>query len=54
MLIRLHPQKDQGRPRGTLIITDRAMDALAPFIHEFTYQAMVNDLLQIKDGTTYS
>jgi len=45
---------DMDRPRGTLLITDRTMDTLAPFIHEFTYQAMANDLLPIEDGTKYS
>lgn len=45
---------DPPRPRGTLIITDRAMDVMAPFIHEFTYQAMCNDLLPIEDGTKYA
>lgn len=30
------------------------MDMLAPFIHEFTYQAMANDLLPIIDGTKYT
>lgn len=31
------------------------MDLVAPFVHEFTYQAMAHDLLPIKDGdkTTY-
>lgn len=48
------PKPDQGRQRATLIITDRAMDTLAPFIHEFTYQAMANDLLPIEGGTKYS
>ncbi|KAL2058289.1 hypothetical protein ABVK25_001015 [Lepraria finkii] len=38
------------RPRGALIITDRSMDLFAPLIHEFTYQAMVHDLLPLKDG----
>ncbi|KAF8347811.1 ras opposite [Amanita rubescens] len=38
------------RPRGTLIITDRSMDMFAPFIHEFTYQAMAHDLLPIDNG----
>ena len=37
-----------------MIITDRAMDTLAPFIHEFTYQAMANDLLPIDEGTKYT
>ncbi|KAI0923481.1 hypothetical protein AcW1_006426 [Taiwanofungus camphoratus] len=46
--------KGSDRPRSTLIITDRAMDAIAPFIHEFTYQAMSNDLLPIEDGTKYT
>ncbi|KAL9116720.1 MAG: hypothetical protein Q9187_006752, partial [Circinaria calcarea] len=38
------------RPRGVLIITDRSMDLFAPLVHEFTYQAMVHDLLPIKEG----
>ncbi|KAI9667522.1 MAG: vacuolar sorting protein VPS33/slp1 [Bathelium mastoideum] len=38
------------RPRGTLYILDRSMDLFAPFLHEFTYQAMAHDLLPIKDG----
>ncbi|KAI0738596.1 Sec1-like protein [Daedaleopsis nitida] len=44
---------DPPRPRGTLIITDRSMDTVAPLLHEFTYQAMANDLLPIEDGTSY-
>ncbi|TFK85671.1 Sec1-like protein [Polyporus arcularius HHB13444] len=44
---------DPPRPRATLIITDRSMDTVAPLLHEFTYQAMANDLLPIEDGTTY-
>ncbi|KAL8666329.1 MAG: hypothetical protein Q9202_001600 [Teloschistes flavicans] len=35
------------RPRGLLIITDRTMDLFAPLVHEFTYQAMVHDLLPL-------
>ncbi|KAI1083414.1 Sec1-like protein [Whalleya microplaca] len=38
------------RPQGVLVVTDRAMDLMAPLIHEFTYQAMAHDLLPIKDG----
>ncbi|KAF7770373.1 hypothetical protein Agabi119p4_6347 [Agaricus bisporus var. burnettii] len=45
---------DGSRPRGTLIITDRAMDMTAPFLHEFTYQAMANDLLPIDDGKKFT
>ncbi|PFH51850.1 hypothetical protein AMATHDRAFT_84920 [Amanita thiersii Skay4041] len=45
---------DASRPRGTLILTDRSMDMLAPFIHEFTYQAMANDLLPIDSGSKYT
>jgi len=39
-----------SRPQGVLVITDRAMDLVAPLIHEFTYQAMAHDLLPIKEG----
>ncbi|KNZ74611.1 Protein transport protein sec1, partial [Termitomyces sp. J132] len=45
---------EASRPRATLIITDRTMDMVAPFLHEFTYQAMVNDLLPIEDGSKYT
>ncbi|KAF2747749.1 Sec1-like protein [Sporormia fimetaria CBS 119925] len=39
-----------NRPRGALYITDRSMDLYAPLLHEFTYQAMAHDLLNIKEG----
>ncbi|WFD30801.1 syntaxin binding protein 1 [Malassezia sp. CBS 17886] len=42
---------EPGRPQGVLFITDRSMDAAAPFLHEFTYQAMISDLLAVTDGT---
>ena len=32
-----------------LIVTDRSFDMIAPFIHEFTYQAMMNDVLGAND-----
>ena len=38
------------RPRGVLIITDRSMDLFAPVVHEFTYQAMIHDLLPLIEG----
>lgn len=52
----LHPgQKPSNppRPRGVLFITDRTMDLYAPLLHEFTYQAMAEDLLPIEDGVKY-
>ncbi|KAH8089154.1 Sec1-like protein [Filobasidium floriforme] len=42
------------RPRSVLFVVDRSMDPVAPFLHEFTYQAMINDLLPVQDGTTYT
>jgi syntaxin-binding protein 1 len=39
-----------NRPRGVLYVTDRSMDLYAPLLHEFTYQAMVHDLLRIQEG----
>ncbi|GAA5827126.1 hypothetical protein JCM11251_001128 [Rhodosporidiobolus azoricus] len=47
------PVSDPPRPRGVLLLTDRSMDLHAPFLHEFTYQAMINDLLDIIDGRRY-
>ncbi|EHA55492.1 Sec1 family superfamily protein [Pyricularia oryzae 70-15] len=39
-----------SRPQGVLVVTDRSMDLMAPLVHEFTYQAMAHDLLNISDG----
>eukprot|EP00761_Pharyngomonas_kirbyi_P013525 gb/GECH01013554.1/.p1 GENE.gb/GECH01013554.1/~~gb/GECH01013554.1/.p1 ORF type:complete len:619 (+),score=125.04 gb/GECH01013554.1/:1-1857(+) len=39
--------------RGTLMLVDRGIDTLSPLLHEFTYQAMIQDLLPIKDGNIY-
>jgi len=37
--------------RSTILLLDRASDCLTPLMHDFTYQAMVQDLLQQKlDG----
>jgi syntaxin-binding protein 1 len=44
---------NEGRPRGTLFVVDRSMDLAAPFLHEFFYQAMINDLLPLHDGKHY-
>ncbi|KAJ2472624.1 syntaxin binding protein 1 [Coemansia sp. RSA 2322] len=37
-----------------LIIVDRSADPFAPVLHEFTYEAMVHDLLEIEDGNRFS
>ena len=37
------------RGRATLLLLDRTADCLSPLMHEFTYQAMVNDLLKVVD-----
>ncbi|CDW98637.1 hypothetical protein [Sporisorium scitamineum] len=47
------PKIESSRPRSVLFITDRSMDTVAPFLHEFSYQAMCNDLLPIQDGSRY-
>lgn len=38
------------RERGQILILDRSFDCLSPLMHEYTYQAMANDLLDVKDG----
>eukprot|EP01086_Lenisia_limosa_P015471 TRINITY_DN4974_c0_g1_i1.p1 TRINITY_DN4974_c0_g1~~TRINITY_DN4974_c0_g1_i1.p1 ORF type:complete len:598 (-),score=135.49 TRINITY_DN4974_c0_g1_i1:62-1855(-) len=35
---------------GTLMVVDRISDTIAPLLHELTYQAMVEDLLDIDNG----
>lgn len=39
-----------NRPRAVLYILDRSLDLDSPLIHEFTYQAMVHDLLPLKES----
>jgi len=39
-----------SKPRGVLLVVDRSMDLYSPLLHEFTYQAMVHDLLPVQDG----
>lgn len=42
-------KRNENRNRGTLLIVDRSIDPAAPLMHEYTYQAIVNDLLKV-DG----
>lgn len=37
-----------------MLILDRSFDAVSPILHEFTYQAMANDLVDIKDGKIFT
>ena len=40
----------KNKRRATLVIVDRSFDMISPLMHEFTYQAMMNDLLSIEGG----
>jgi len=42
---------DESRERGTLLICDRSIDPVAPLMHEFTFQSMLNDLLKVNGET---
>lgn len=47
------PSKDSPAytgKNGTLLIIERTFDMAAPLLHEFTYQAMINDLLLLQNG----
>ncbi|KAJ2961915.1 hypothetical protein NQZ79_g2914 [Umbelopsis isabellina] len=46
------PSRDPPLPRGTLIILDRTIDHLSPFLNEFTYQAMMTDLLNVEENAS--
>lgn len=39
-----------GKERGQLLVVDRSFDVATPLMHEYTYQAMANDVLNVDDG----
>lgn len=41
------PPQREGAPRAVLVITDRTLDLYAPLLHEFLYQAMLHDIVEV-------
>ncbi|KAJ1960433.1 syntaxin binding protein 1 [Dipsacomyces acuminosporus] len=41
-------------PVSVVIVLDRSIDLYSPLVHEFTYQAMVNDLVDLQNGEVYT
>ncbi|KAJ2492649.1 syntaxin binding protein 1 [Coemansia sp. RSA 2050] len=39
---------------STIIVLDRSVDIYAPLIHDFAYQAMVHDLIDLESGDKYT
>lgn len=44
----------KSSPKSLLLVVDRSVDAIAPLLHEFTYQAMTTDLVGLEKGCIYS
>ena len=44
----------EDRDRGQILILDRSFDPVAPLVHEFTYQTMAQDLVNIEDGNVFT
>lgn len=47
------PNVEGNRPQSIFIIIDRSVDLVEPFLHEFSYEALVHDLLSIDEGNKY-
>lgn len=50
---KMQSQPDAPTSDSILLIVDRSMDCVAPMLHEFTYQAMAYDLLDIGEDNIY-
>jgi syntaxin-binding protein 1 len=46
-----YPSESAGR--GVLLIVERGIDVVAPLLHEYSYQAMVADLLDVETKYKY-
>lgn len=45
----VHGEDERGDgERGHMLILDRTFDTITPLMHEYTYQAMVMDLLEVR------
>lgn len=50
----ISPLTNNPRPRALIFILDRSIDYTSPLVHEFTYQAMATDVIDIKQGKYYT
>jgi syntaxin-binding protein 1 len=46
--------RHSDRERAQILVLDRSFDPLTPLMHEYNYQAMVIDLLDVEDGAIVS
>lgn len=42
--------KNYNEKRGILLITDRTIDVTTPFLHDYSYESLVYDILKVNDG----
>ncbi|KAK9472996.1 Sec1-like protein, partial [Dipodascopsis tothii] len=48
------PSVEGNRPQSVLIVLDRSIDLREPFLHEFSYEALVHDLLGVGGDNVYT